>query len=182
VDEPNTPVWTYEAILLCPGDQLYMRPNTPHMVYTPANAICHGAHFYATSTLGDTLRGLTHCLMGERIVTNTSHPDAVLLLLHLVHYFHAEFVMGMPDFDNLPGHLPDLTTAEGFMDFIHLCSIGFLFNVLDPRTYQVPSSSDLDNKRYTAYDANNIPTTDRRRFAFARGLCHQLIEWLDKNF
>lgn len=163
-----------------------MRPNTIHMVYTPAHSICLGDHFISTSTLGDTLYGLSHCLMGEVLITNTSHPEAVLLLQRFVHYFHAEFIKGHPDFDNLPGHLPDLRTNEGFMDFINLCSLTIFFNVLDPRTYQFPPSAsqpdDLDKRRYEEYDLNAIPEMDRRRFAFSRGLCCQLIEWLDANF
>lgn len=160
-----------------------MRPNSPHTVYSTAHSVVHGGHFIATSTLGDTLCGLVHCLMGEKVVTNTSHPDTVLLLLRFVHYFHSEFVMGNPDFDNLPGHLPDLTTWGGFQDFLNLCSIAVFFNVLNPGTYQLPSSADeVDEYRYEDYDLNTISTPDRRRFAFARGLTCQLIEWLDAHF
>ncbi|KAF8220480.1 hypothetical protein L208DRAFT_1202251, partial [Tricholoma matsutake] len=48
-----------EAVLLCPGSKMLMQPN-PHFVVTPESAICHGSHFYAVSTIQDTVFGLYH--------------------------------------------------------------------------------------------------------------------------
>ena len=70
-----------------------MRPNTPHMVYTIEDSICHCSHFYATSTLTDTFAGIVHYLIAENVVTNTSHFAACYLLLHMLHYFHKEFIV-----------------------------------------------------------------------------------------
>ena len=123
-----------------------MRANTAHYVFTTEHSIFQGNHFYTTSTLRDSLYGLTHCLMGDIIITNTSHAEAVLLLLRLLHYFYSEFVLAEPDFEDLPDHLPDLTTPEGFMDLIHMCSIALLFNILDPRTFQLPPSAEDDDE------------------------------------
>ena len=70
-----------------------MRPNSPHMVYTIENAISKGSYFYATSTLTDTFTGLVHCLIADRVVTNTSHFASRFLLLRMIHYFHEEFIV-----------------------------------------------------------------------------------------
>lgn len=50
-----------------------MRPNTPHAVYTPDHAICHGGHFYATSTIQDTCFGAFHTFVSSSTITNTEH-------------------------------------------------------------------------------------------------------------
>ena len=70
-----------------------MRPNTPHMVFTIEDSICHGSHFYSTSTLTDTFAGIVHCLIAENVVTNTSHVASRALLLRMLHYFHEEFIV-----------------------------------------------------------------------------------------
>jgi hypothetical protein len=70
-----------------------MRPNTPHMIYTIEDSICHGSHFYATSTLTDTFAGIVHCLIADNVVTNTSHFPARSLLLRMLHHFHEEFIV-----------------------------------------------------------------------------------------
>lgn len=78
-----------------------MRPNTPHMVYTVFDSICHGWHFYTTSTLRDSLYGIVHCFMAQEVVTNTEHPKSIHLLLRLIHYFHQELVGGDLNIDLL---------------------------------------------------------------------------------
>ena len=70
-----------------------MQPNTPHMVYTIENSICRGSHFYATSTLTDSLARIVHCLIADNVVTNTSHIAAWCLLLCMIHFFHEEFII-----------------------------------------------------------------------------------------
>ena len=164
-----------------------MRANTTHYVYTQEDSIFLGNHFYTTSTLHESLYGLTHCLMGDQIITNTSHAEAVLLLLRLLHYFYVELVLGHPDFENLPGHLPDPTTYDGFLDLTYMCALALFFNVLDPRTFQVAPVGGSEDRslaieRYNQYDLNAIPEEERNHFAYARGLSRQLIEWLDAYF
>jgi hypothetical protein len=70
-----------------------MRPNTPHMVFTIEDSICHGSHFYSTSTLSDTFAGIVHCLIAENVVTNTFHYRSRSLLLRMIHYFHEELIV-----------------------------------------------------------------------------------------
>lgn len=70
-----------------------MRPNTPHMVFTIEDSICHGSHFYSMSTLTDTFAGIVHCLIADNVVTNTSHFASRALLLRMIHYLHEEFII-----------------------------------------------------------------------------------------
>ena len=66
----------------------YMRPNTPHMVVTVDSAICHGGHFYATSTLVETNYGFFNSFLGSTLITNTQHTsDAQLMLRRMIAYF-----------------------------------------------------------------------------------------------
>ncbi|KAF8879431.1 hypothetical protein CPB84DRAFT_1751653 [Gymnopilus junonius] len=119
---------------------------------------------------------------GDRFYMCPNIPHVVYTTAHsIVHGGH--FYATSPDFNKLPGHLLDVRTWNGVLDFINMCSLAILFNVLDPRTYQLPPSSDeVDEARYDQYDLNTIPTSDRRRFVFARGLVRQLIEWLGAKF
>ena len=58
-----------------------MRPNTPHFVVTPESAICHGGHFYAMSTIRDTIFGIYHMFVASKNITNTEHTQDAHLLL-----------------------------------------------------------------------------------------------------
>lgn len=69
-----------------------MRPNTPHIVFTLEHAICTGGHFYATSTLQDTLYGLEHHFFIGHLVTNTDHIASRLLLRRFAHFFHNRLI------------------------------------------------------------------------------------------
>lgn len=65
-----------------------MRPNTPHAVYTPDHAICHGGHFYATSTIQDTCFGAFHTFVSSSTITNTEHVlDSRCLLRRLLQFY-----------------------------------------------------------------------------------------------
>lgn len=67
-------------------------PNTPHAVYTPEHAVCHGGHFLATSTMEKTMCGIIHSLMGGRLLTNTEHHASWLLLRRIVYFYHDALV------------------------------------------------------------------------------------------
>ena len=66
----------------------------------------------------------------------------------------------------------------GLYDFMTLCNIGILFNVLDSRTYGTEDQAYLDVLRMDRYNYNTIPEDDRRSFVYARGLSLELIDWL----
>ena len=78
-----------------------MRPNVPHAVYTPKDAICHGGHFYAISTIQDTMFGLVHSFVGGNLVTNTDHISSRQLLGRMAHFYHSAFVLGIVDGDRM---------------------------------------------------------------------------------
>lgn len=74
-----------------------MRPNTPHVVFTPEPAICLGGHFYATSTLRDTCIALMHLFVAGNIITNASlMADSRQLFVRLASLFEDKLV----DVDN----------------------------------------------------------------------------------
>ena len=76
----------------------YMQLNTPHFVLTPQAAICHGGHFYATSTIRDTVFGLFHMFALSSTITNVEHTQASCLLLQrLIMHTHNALVAGDVD-------------------------------------------------------------------------------------
>jgi hypothetical protein len=79
------------------------------------------------------------------------------------------------------GDLPDLTTMLGLLDFLTLCNMGILFNVIDRRTYETPDQSYIDILRMDQYDYNPISEDDRRKFAYSRGISLELVHWLDSK-
>jgi phage terminase large subunit len=50
-----------------------MRPNTLHYVLTTSHSMTYGRHFYSSSTIQDTIRGIVEVFFFEDILTNTSH-------------------------------------------------------------------------------------------------------------
>jgi hypothetical protein len=69
-----------------------MRPNTLHAAFTPEPSICHGGHFYCTSTMQDTLRGMVHSFVDHIKITNTNHPPASALLRRMATFYFTGLV------------------------------------------------------------------------------------------
>lgn len=70
-----------------------MRPNTPHIVFTPEHSVCLGGHYYATSTMRDTCYGMIHSFISGSVTTNTEHVrEAFKLLSRMVIFYHSEFM------------------------------------------------------------------------------------------
>ncbi|KAG6905410.1 hypothetical protein DXG01_002892 [Tephrocybe rancida] len=67
-----------------------MQPNTLHAVYTPADAVCHGGHFYPISTIRDSVYGLYHTFVASGLITNADHWQAsqkmLMQILALIHH------------------------------------------------------------------------------------------------
>ena len=63
-----------------------------HAVFTPAATICHGGHYYATSTLQNMLRGTVHSFMDHTKITNTNHPPAAALLRRMSTFYFTGLV------------------------------------------------------------------------------------------
>jgi hypothetical protein len=67
----------------------------------------------------------------------------------------------------------------GLRDFLTLCNIGILFNVLDGRTYGEPGISYQDILLMDKFDYNLIPDEDRHKYVYARGISLELVSWLN---
>ncbi|KAF8227114.1 hypothetical protein L208DRAFT_1298262 [Tricholoma matsutake] len=141
ISAANLEKWDLEAVLLCPGSRMLMQPNTLHFVVTPESAICHGGHFYAMSTIQDTVFGLYHMFVASERVTNMEHShDAHLLLQRMVTYLHYVLIkrgskldLSMP----LPTcHIPDVSTFEGVLDLFMLCVVMELGDLINPLAYR----------------------------------------------
>jgi hypothetical protein len=65
-----------------------MRPNTPHAVFTPENSICHGGHFYAMSTMQDTMFGIVNTFMSPDALTNSDRPTHGIILRRIATFYH----------------------------------------------------------------------------------------------
>jgi hypothetical protein len=147
-----------------------MRPNTPHFVVTPQSAICHGGHFYAMSTIRDTIFGIYHMFVASRNITNTEHTqDAHLLLRRLVVHTHYVLVKrgSKHNFSTAPPtpHVPDVSTIEGAIDLFMLCIIMELGDLINPLAYKKKHRRDRDRDY------------DRLCTIHARGLSRDLRNW-----
>lgn len=76
-----------------------MRPNTVHAVYTPTNCVVHGGHFFATSTMRDTLAATFHTLILNELITNTDHHPAYASIRRIIAMLHCMLVEGKEDED-----------------------------------------------------------------------------------
>ncbi len=76
----------------------FMRPNTPHFVYTPTNTICYGGHFYATSTIRESCYGLMHSFIAQRVLSNASHEvESRELIRRMITYYHETLLQFGPE-------------------------------------------------------------------------------------
>ncbi|KAH6879976.1 hypothetical protein BKA70DRAFT_1447684 [Coprinopsis sp. MPI-PUGE-AT-0042] len=132
--------WHIEIVVLNAGDRLLMRPTTPHCVLTTENAICHGGHFLAASTLQRTVAGSIHTFFQGGVITNTDHPSFQGRMNTIACFFYKAIVLGdTHDLDK--GHIPDFTTASGLTDLIvFACGIE-LQNAICPLSYK-PTDDD----------------------------------------
>lgn len=97
---PKNAQFGLEAIVLKPGDQLYvsynsffftfsssyrlMRPGVPHAVYGIEETIIHGGHFYCASQMQATVESLVHTFILDRFIGNTFHNPSRELLRRVV--------------------------------------------------------------------------------------------------
>lgn len=191
IDEMNMDIWDVEAILLTPGMCLYvtivpfscifahdcvrfMKPNTPHLVLTPQASICHGGHFYASSTLRSSCHGILHTFIACSLLTNTEHTTASRELLRRLLGFYSkafftDYVTIHPTGKTINrkyrGHIPDIFTFDGLLDVLSLCNLMELGNVI----------------HYKTYTTEGMGSSERRRMIMGRIISHQVREWLAAN-
>lgn len=152
----------------------FMRPNTPHLVLTPEASICHGGHFYASSTLRSTCHSILHTFVASTLLTNTEHTAASRELLRrlLCFYckaFQSDYVieesaekMMSPAYK---GNIPNVYTFEGLIDVLSLCNLMEMGNII----------------HYKTYTRDGMSSSERRRMIAGRAIARQVRSWLAAN-
>jgi hypothetical protein len=74
-----------------------MKPNTPHMVVTPENAICLGNHFIAASSIRETCFGLIHTFVMRGLITNAENRAVWENLHRLLYYWQDAYITSFDD-------------------------------------------------------------------------------------
>lgn len=64
-----------------------MRPGTLHWVLGTTNAICTGRHFYASSTIMQSVISLIHTSFLAGALTNESKSETQTLLYQMMHFW-----------------------------------------------------------------------------------------------
>jgi hypothetical protein len=81
-----------------------MRPNTLHAVFTPQHVICHGGHFYSCGNIQDTMFGIVHTFIGNKMLTNAEHSPSRLLLRRISFFYHDILVKKRLQEDGMSSH------------------------------------------------------------------------------
>lgn len=84
--------------------------------------------------------------------------------------------------------LPRFTSFDDVIDFLILCHLGILINILDVRTYQYPgcgpddslTRSQMDHMRRN--DTNALTYRTRMEFIYTRGIAYCLLDWFAESF
>src|ERR1700733_3037697 len=115
-----------------------MRPNTPHYVLGMQNTILHGRHFYATSSIMDTVCAAVHTLILNDQVTNQRHDETRGLLRRMMvawadhyestclnpgksnYYFLRQFLEQPKAPETTSSHIPDVESYDGCLDVMTL--------------------------------------------------------------
>ncbi|KDR76668.1 hypothetical protein GALMADRAFT_67271, partial [Galerina marginata CBS 339.88] len=184
----NKEKWRLEAIILSPGSHFQMRPNTIHSVITINGTICRGGHLFCFSTMQQTAAGLIHSFVAELFITNTDHSATKTVLRRMAELCHLVFVRGrLHDNPRVLAHIPNLNDMEGVLNFLSLCNLVILANVLDGRTYQGWGQEDEKRTKkhlhdIKAYDRNAIPFEEREKYRHARGMCLHMLLWFGARY
>jgi hypothetical protein len=111
-----------------------MKPHTFHFVITVENSISIGRHFYCASTTLRSVIGIVHTFLMEQGVTNVVHDNVLQSVLRrMMGMWHIRYNESSYSLDD--HHTPDVSTTEGFLDFVALGTLLELGRVLDRRTY-----------------------------------------------
>ena len=88
----------------------------------------------------------------------------------------------------LQSYIPNLDTFDGIINFLLLCNLVILGNILDFRTYLAPNQpperdmTPAEQEVLDSYDQNKIPKQERVAMMFYRGLAFKVIEWIKLHF
>lgn len=151
-----------------------MQPNTPHLVLTPKASICHGGHFYSSSTLRSTCHGIFHTFIACSLLTNTEHTRASReLLRRFLYFYHKAFLSdyvvdgpaGKAMSPDYKGIIPDIFTFDGLLDVLSLCNLMELGNVIHHETYT----------------EDGMKPSEMQRMIRGRAFSQLLRSWLEAN-
>ncbi|KAF5338019.1 hypothetical protein D9611_014649 [Ephemerocybe angulata] len=152
--DPSCPTgsWLLEAIVLCPGDVLYMKAGTLHAVWTLESSACIGGHFLCSSSFTDTASALIHGFHMDLDITNASHANAVhhLLSLQVIHY-HSMLVcdrVAPCDVGSLGIDLQDFYQWHGFV-LLHVLVV--LRRAIDIANYKREGISTIQTSLMEAH-------------------------------
>ncbi|KAG6835831.1 hypothetical protein H0H93_014252 [Arthromyces matolae] len=162
-----------ELVCLRSGETLVMRPNQVYRLITGENTVARGAHYYATTTLADTVAALYHeFIIGSRIAKDDDHETSMGILTHLITLYHRNLTViaeppstlitekGMRNMD----HIPDITDWDGFIGVLSLCIFLELYTAMT---------------RW-AYNAKTPPRLWRRA-VHNRKLARDIMDWIFNN-
>ncbi|KAF8056321.1 hypothetical protein FPV67DRAFT_1357594, partial [Lyophyllum atratum] len=165
---PDPKLWSYECIVLQPGSEFIMRPCTPHAVLTPEPTICHGAHYYCMSTIGDSVMGIYHTFIAHSWITNAQHTLAAQkLMARMLIYAYENMPYPEKVDDDDKAHLPRLETFADLLDLLTFCNFFELQNLLAPWMYKSGEVTHL---------------LERKRSAHTRALARRLVHWVLENY
>ncbi|KAH9477241.1 hypothetical protein JR316_0011160, partial [Psilocybe cubensis] len=190
-DSACSSVLDVEAIVLVPGTELIMRPNTLHMVYTPFDTVCHGGHFYSAGNMIDTLSAIIHAFVAGKTLTNANHVHTRLHLQQMISMYHKMYVdNAFIRTDLCMDHFPDFDDWFGIMNVFVLCIYAFLMNVLDHNTYfptfqaaakQIPMTP-TQRTFWQKDDIYAMSYEERKACMHARGQALEIIAWFQDHF
>ncbi|KAF9471123.1 hypothetical protein BDN70DRAFT_901588 [Pholiota conissans] len=190
-----------EALPLIPGCRLYLRPHTGHAVFTAEDTIVVGGHYYATSTMKDTLCGLILAFSASEYITNTEHlPSRQILRFMMIFYFDGLEQKRFLEDDPVISHLPkldplssasDFNTIHEFKSLFSVCCLAIFSNVLHPLTYLHADEADgnvsaiLSDEQLLEmdmFDRNALSIEERNACALSRSLAFSLLEWFTAHY
>ncbi|TFK16335.1 hypothetical protein FA15DRAFT_662241, partial [Coprinopsis marcescibilis] len=184
VTAPSKDDWRLEGVLLCAGDRLLMRSCTPHAVLTTDDAICHGGHFLAMSTIAETVWGFCHTFFEGHIITNIDHPTIRIRINTISSFLHKHIVLN--DFSESDvGHVPDLSTPQGMTDLLMFACAVEIQHVVCFDTYRPASSGPLisvlgvhgisPQDALDRFDVSSIIHDQRIQNAYSRGKTYDVL-------
>jgi len=122
-----------------------MRPNTPHAVYTPENSICHGGHFFASTTLKDTFSGIVHSFMADAYITNNSPKHSRYALRRIIIFYHYALVREMIEVDGMYLKLHLIIFVFDIFVYPFLLFFFRFYTALDPAHNHIPDLKTMDS-------------------------------------
>ncbi|EDQ98862.1 uncharacterized protein LACBIDRAFT_335581 [Laccaria bicolor S238N-H82] len=84
----------FEAVVLRPGDELHMLPNSAHWVYGIDDVIAQGGHYYSSYLMQETLQGIVHAFVLNKFLTNTEHIPSRHLLRRILIFYQVGLIEG----------------------------------------------------------------------------------------